>query len=131
MIKKLAVQLVDFPGDANHARCFTHILNLVVKSIMHQFDVPKKWRKWSSHTNDTTRDLLDLAGDIDEEELATVAEAAELELEDPDQDETDEGPSLDNDDGWIDEQGDMIQPQIDALEESVRPVTVVLTKVRE
>jgi hypothetical protein len=39
MIDELAGQLQDFPGEANHAQCFTHILNLVVKSIMHQFDV--------------------------------------------------------------------------------------------
>ena len=42
MIKELAVQLNDFPGSASQVWCFTHILNLVVKSIMHQFNVPEK-----------------------------------------------------------------------------------------
>jgi hypothetical protein len=42
MVDKLAIQLDDFPGSASRVRCFAHILNLVVKSIMHQFDVPDK-----------------------------------------------------------------------------------------
>jgi hypothetical protein len=46
--------------------------------------MPKKRRKLDPKTNDTTRNLLDLAGDIDEEELEEAAEQ-----EDP-QDETDE-----------------------------------------
>ena len=42
MINELAGQLLEFPGVANRAWCFMHILNLVVKSIMHQFDVAYK-----------------------------------------------------------------------------------------
>jgi hypothetical protein len=42
MIEELAIQLNNFPGSASQVRCFVHILNLVVKSIMHQFDVPDK-----------------------------------------------------------------------------------------
>ena len=41
MIDELAVVLEDFPGVANHACCFTHILNLVTKSVMKQSDLPK------------------------------------------------------------------------------------------
>jgi hypothetical protein len=125
MIDKLAGQLVEFPGSANRACCFTHILNLVVKSIMHQFDVPKKWRKWNTQTSDGTRELLDMASDMDEEELETVAEQEDF------QGESEEGPIHDNNDGWVDEQGILIQVEIDELMESVWPVTVVLTKVSE
>jgi len=42
MIEELAVLIDDFPGPANQTRCFLHILNLVVKSIIRQFDLPKK-----------------------------------------------------------------------------------------
>jgi hypothetical protein len=35
MIDKLGVRLVDFPRAPNRACCFIHVLNLVVKSIMH------------------------------------------------------------------------------------------------
>ncbi|KAF8964442.1 hypothetical protein BDZ97DRAFT_1624243, partial [Flammula alnicola] len=38
MIDHLATLLAEFPGSANQTRCFTHILNLVAKCIMRQFD---------------------------------------------------------------------------------------------
>jgi hypothetical protein len=41
MIQELANLLEHFPGPANQMRCFTHVLNLVVKSIIQQFDLPK------------------------------------------------------------------------------------------
>ena len=41
MIDKLADLLNDFPGESNRTRCFPDILNLVVKSIIKQFDIPK------------------------------------------------------------------------------------------
>jgi hypothetical protein len=41
MIDALAELVIAFPGAANRTRCFTHILNLVVKVILRQFDVPK------------------------------------------------------------------------------------------
>jgi len=34
MIAELENLLDEFPGAANQTRCFTHILNLVVKSIL-------------------------------------------------------------------------------------------------
>lgn len=119
MIDQLARHLEEFPGAPNRARCFTHILNLVVKTIMHQFEAPQNWRRWDSRSDDITRDLLDLAGDIDMEEQETEAEQEDLE----------DGPCHDNNEDWIDERGNMITEEIDELEAHVRPVTVVLTKV--
>ena len=42
MVENLAKLVVDFPGDANRARCLAHIVNLVVKIILRQFDISKK-----------------------------------------------------------------------------------------
>ena len=42
MIKHLPTLIESFPGAANQTRCFTHIFNLIAKSILCQFDVPKK-----------------------------------------------------------------------------------------
>ena len=42
MVETLEVLIDDFPGAANQICCFLHILNLVVKSIHKQFDLPKK-----------------------------------------------------------------------------------------
>jgi len=63
MIEELADLLDDFPGEANRTRCFTHILNLVAKSIIKQFDVLK------AHANevldDLAKELAVLAVDLD------------------------------------------------------------------
>jgi hypothetical protein len=37
--------MADYPGEANHSRCLVHIVNLVVKIILRQFDVSKKKEK--------------------------------------------------------------------------------------
>jgi len=42
MISELAKVLTDFPGQANQMHCFTHIINLIVKSLMKLFEVKKK-----------------------------------------------------------------------------------------
>jgi hypothetical protein len=41
MIEHLAVLIDTFPGAANQTRCFAHILNLVAKSVLRQFEAPK------------------------------------------------------------------------------------------
>ena len=68
MIKKLMSWLIEFPGAANCARCFTHILNLVVKSIMSQFDVP---RSDPDVINEGACKIQKLVGDIEREKLET------------------------------------------------------------
>jgi hypothetical protein len=114
MIDKLESRLMDFPGASNRARCFTHILNLVVKSIMHQFDV-------RSYVSDERYE--EMAGDLDSEEV-------ELEAEQEDYCE-DEAENPDNDDGWIDERDEMEDPNIEDLEDKIQPVHFLLTKVGE
>jgi hypothetical protein len=78
MIEDLIDLLPDFPGDANHTRCFAHIVNLIAKSLLWQFDIPKK--KGDEVLNQTEQDLLDLAGDINLEEVETRG-AAEGDLD--------------------------------------------------
>ncbi len=42
MLKELKTLLPSFRGAASQSRCFAHIVNLVVKSVMSQFDGCKK-----------------------------------------------------------------------------------------
>ena len=42
MIKHLAVVIDTFPGAPNQTQCFAHILNLVAKTVLHQFEGLKK-----------------------------------------------------------------------------------------
>jgi hypothetical protein len=45
MVENLATILSDFPGEANRGRCLAHVVNLVVKIILRQFDVSKGKKK--------------------------------------------------------------------------------------
>ena len=42
MMASLTNGLVSFPGAVHHVRCLAHIVNLVIKIILKQFDVQKK-----------------------------------------------------------------------------------------
>jgi hypothetical protein len=125
MVEELAELIDDFPGAANQTRCFLHILNLVVKSIIKQFDLPKS-KKTSGDDDDGddgrldqgTEELLQLAGDIDLEEDLTTNGDEELEEKD------------DNEEGWIDERDGMTANELDELAASVGPVRLLLTKVQ-
>ncbi len=121
MIDELAGQLLEFSGVANHAWCFTHILNLVVKSIMHQFDVAYKQKDKHDMMDKQAYKLKKLARDIEMEELATQA----------DSDNEDEGPPHNNEEGWIDEWLNMTEDEIDNLEKSIQPIHFLLTKVSD
>jgi hypothetical protein len=59
MINELANLLDDFPGSANQTRCFTHVLNLVIKSIIRQFDLPKA--QGDKILDEAANELLNLA----------------------------------------------------------------------
>jgi len=115
MIEEFEHLLNDFPGAANQTRCFAHIINLVVKSILRQFDVPKS--KANEALDDASKALLDIAEGIEHEEAETQAGGSDDEM-------------VDNVEGWIDERELMDEEEKQALDASVMPVRLVLTKVR-
>jgi hypothetical protein len=41
MIEELVDMVPDFLGPANQRQCFMHVLNLIAKTIIKQFDIPK------------------------------------------------------------------------------------------
>jgi hypothetical protein len=116
MIEELEAMVDDFPGADNQTRCFLHILNLVVKSIITQFDLPKKKKssEVDGQDDEKTEELLRLAGDIDIEGNL---------MENSEEDD-------DNVEGWIDERTEMTLDEMEGLSASVAPVRLLLTKVR-
>ena len=93
MIETLGARLVEFLRPANRMCCFTHILNLVVKSIMHQFDVSGE-----RSGGEESHKLHKLAGDFECEELDTQDD-----LDDSQQEQKQvDGPCDDNDKDWFD-----------------------------
>ena len=115
MVDKLSNLLDDFPGAPNHTRCFTHILNLVTKSILKRFDLPKA--KADEALDAAARALADLAGYIEVEE--------ELMGDDLVGDDKDD----DSSEGLADIWGEMSAEEIVELNESLRPMHLVLVRV--
>jgi len=117
MIRELANLLDDFPGPANQTRCFTHVLNLVAKSIIRQFDLPKS--KGDGTSDEAMEELMMLAGNIEfeEEELAKK------------DGEEGAGGEDDNVEGWVDGRTLMTDEESNELDESIEPMRILLTKV--
>ena len=102
MVKELEKTLVNFPGEASRTHCFCHIINLVAKSVITQFDVP----------ND-----VNLARQMEVEE-------ARQQLEDKQ-----ENKDTDDDEGWVDERAEMSAVELAVLDCDILPARRVLTKV--
>lgn len=111
MINQLAILLEAFPGAENRTRCFSHILNLVAKCILRQFDHPKP--RDGGGLDEAAEALTALAGEIDDEAL-----------------EDDMGGVDDNEDGLIEARAGMTDDEIAELDASMQPVQMVLVKVR-
>lgn len=128
MIKHLSTLVDNFPGAPNQTRCFTHILNLVAKTILCQFDVAKNSGPVDSELDDATKELVVLAreldlgpndGGVDDEE----------EKQDNDGEEEEENDRDDDDDGQDDDQHDMSEEELADLQASLVPIRLMLTKV--
>jgi hypothetical protein len=118
MILQLEELIDEFKGEESQTRCFTHILNLIAKSVIRQFDVPKA--QADKVFDEVTTALMELAGNIDAKEQE-MAESRD----DSDDDEEDE-----NLEGWVDERVTMTVEQLAALDKAVQPVRLMLIKVR-
>ncbi len=112
MIDHLATLLENYPGRANRTRCFMHILNLVAKCIMKQFDEPKK--KHVGKMEDTELEEAD--------DLVAALDDLEEELED----DGNEGLEMD----WEnDMRANMTAEEVKELEESVKTVRRVVAEI--
>jgi len=120
MIDELKDLLSEFSGAASRTRCFAHIINLVAKTVIHQFDM----RNASDNAlaDEILMELKTLAENIEAEELMT--RAGESEEDDAD------GEDDDNVEGWVDEREEMAQWDLEELEMNVQPLRKVLVKVR-
>jgi Asp-tRNA(Asn)/Glu-tRNA(Gln) amidotransferase B subunit len=108
MSAELDLMLTKY-STVNHTRCFAHILNLVAKSLLKQFDV-KQDDKEKDDLNDNKQALLDLVGDIEQEELTTAQEKDDVD------NETEEEDDLE---GWVDEVEALTLEEWENLEDSI------------
>src|SRR5262245_7439314 len=113
MIDELVDMLLNFPGAANRCHCFLHIVNLIAKSLLKQFDIPKK--DVNATIDVTEQELLKMAIGLDLEERLTVAESR---LGDKDDN--------DNIDGCVDEMATLSDEESEELQKNIQPVWLVL-----
>jgi len=124
MIDHLATLVDTFPGAANQTRCFTHILNLVAKSVIRQFEAPKA--NGGNVLDDAAKELAAIFDELEDSEDENGA--SNNNNAGDDSGESDEHED-DDDDGLVDERGGMSAEELASLEESVKPIRLVLTKV--
>jgi hypothetical protein len=119
MIDNLDDSLTEF-SSLNRTRCFAHILNLVAKALLKQFDVKTEP---ATDLNVNERLLLENATNIETEELTMPQE--------PDDDEEDAiDVDIDNDDaGWVGEIEALTPEERIDLDKSIQPVKRTLVKV--
>ncbi|TFY76101.1 hypothetical protein EWM64_g7913 [Hericium alpestre] len=120
MIQELEHLLPEFPGETNHTRCFAHIVNLVAKSLLKQFDTKKGGAGADSGAE---AELDALAEDIDIEDMQTRLENTAVAAEG---DEV-----IDEEEGWVNEVAELTADEKKELEKSILPVRLVLVKLRK
>ena len=114
---ELADLVAHFGGPTSRTRCFLHVINLVAKSLIKQFDLPKA--KGVSTDADSPLDL-DMARDLSSEDEATIAANGDG---DPDAED------VDNEDGLVDEIDQLTAHERAVLETNIRPIILTLVKV--
>ena len=125
MIKHLSTLVENFPSTTNQTHCFTHILNLVAKSILHQFELKKKTRDGEAEDIDNaTKALAALAQELKVEDSVELAD-------DPDGLDIDEDLEVDDNDNdeLQDEHDSTSEEDLAEMEESLVPIWLMLTKV--
>lgn len=111
-------RLPHFDGHRARIRCFLHILNLVVKSLVSQFD--SRADKAKAAKDKTEQELLML-----ETDLAQFESQPRQKLAGEEEDRSED----DDDDDEVDAMEDMSDEERAEFEGNVRPVKVVLAKV--
>ncbi|KAG1796837.1 uncharacterized protein BJ212DRAFT_1290239, partial [Suillus subaureus] len=90
MIKDLAILVPEFAGSASHTQCFLHTVNLVAKSLIHDFDVAKKEANKALYGKEVANEIDELRTNDENEEDVIISQDLDNEL-------------IDNDEGWVDD----------------------------
>jgi hypothetical protein len=133
MVEHLATLIESFPGALNQTRCFTHILNLVAKSVLRQFEAPKKKR--GNASDDMAKELAVMADELDDDEPMLEDDVAndqapnshDSEDGEDGEDESEGGDDEtvnDDEDRLPDERDGMSEEDLAELEDTVKPVRV-------
>ena len=115
MIKALSELMPTFMGTTSQMRCFLHVINLVAKTLLWQFDTKKA----------DLRDTKLAKIGVDGETVAnTLSESRQGDLDFDDHTEV-----TNNVEGWIDVLDDLTAEEVEQLERATHSIRSVLFKV--
>jgi hypothetical protein len=124
-VDNLANKVASFGGDATRVCCFTHVINLAVKSIFAQFDVPAKELEGTGAAGPEATS----AGGNDADACAWLAKGPTEDMQGEIEEEGPENRQQDDNDSWIDEWRGMSGEDLRLLAQDVMPVRRMLVKV--
>ena len=115
MVEELELLIEQFNGQTSRARCILHVGNLVAKSMIKQFDIPRG--RQGEDPGEEEKNLRALADGVDIKDYEMIGTIGK----DPEKD--------DDMDGWVDEIALLSAQEKARLENDIRPVRFALTKV--
>jgi len=115
MMTQLAEMVLYFTRQLACSQCFLHITNLVAKSLIRQFDTAVNGQE----TGESSREVDSIT---DETMIKGGGTDSAIEIDDDaiDDEESD----------WIDELAELDPEELAHLEQSIRPIRQMLSKVR-
>ena len=119
MIDEVGNLIKNFPGEGMCVWCFAHVLNLIVKSILKQFDLLEA--KKDEILSEGLEELRTLRADLELEEQISRKTT---------NNNNDDVGDIDGIEGWIDKHQEMSEDELEELEDTILPVQRVLVKVR-
>jgi hypothetical protein len=119
MTTELEALVAHFGGESARTCCFLHVVNLIAKSFIKEFDLPEK--KANEVLSSAEEDMRELATDIEWEDRVTIAENGDG---DPDANE------VDNIEGWMDETSELTDVERKELQTNIQPIRLLLVKVQ-
>ena len=131
MVEHLVELLPEFDSQRSRVRCFLHVLSLVVKALIREFDV--RPNPEADEKDNEERELLALANDLQVFEMEhqrkrDVRTWGKLQEEDDEDAEEDEAEADDGSDD-LDPLKDMTEAERKQFEKDVRPVKLAIMKV--
>jgi hypothetical protein len=118
MVAEINEQVEEF-SEVNHIQCFMHIVNLVAKSLLKQFDAKKAGSDGNGDPNDAelTKLMEEFARDFEHEEWLTQ------------QADTADEDEMDNIEGDIEPADVLMDEERANFKTNICPVTLMLAKV--
>jgi hypothetical protein len=123
MVENIPNHIKYWEGETNHTRCFNHIVNLIAKTLLKLFEVPKaKGASTGKKEVDEAEEELERIGkELEVEDLRTQIEAFANPL-------TAEGIDAEED---VDDAMALLDPdEIEDFRENIVPVRLALAKVQ-